>query len=206
MGVVPSSNQPFFVLELFTVSDFPKNVAKLLQEITRLYEQVALLVQTADTIFQASSWTPLNSYVIKTSSAISLPQQWPARTVRRFYGNSDAEPNRGNVLAFLSAFLFDPQQEKRTTTPTLTAGWLTFPPDMRAEANYQPTDSDYYLWLENAPVYGNIVTAERSAWPKWRIAWNRVSLLSFPLEEVINTQFLRDRVIQPVLDGVSAAT
>ena len=106
------------------MSNDGENVLKLVRQMRRLCEQVAMLLRTADEQMAKADWSTESNYALsELSYSILNPTQWIPINAFRFYRHKDY-PNR---LAYVSALLDDHWDRGYTIKePLMTAGFLDY--------------------------------------------------------------------------------
>lgn len=106
------------------MSNDGENILKLVKQMRRLCEQVAMLLRTADEQMSKADWNIESSTTLSEMSYTILnPTQWIPINAFRFYRHKDY-PNR---LAYVSVLLDDHGDRAYTIKePLVTAGFLDY--------------------------------------------------------------------------------
>ena len=104
------------------MSDDGQNILKLVKQMRKLCQQVAMLLRTSDEQMSKADWNTESNYALSDLSySILNPTAWIPIVVHRFYRHKDY-PNR---LAYVSALLDDHWDGAYTIAePVVTAGVL----------------------------------------------------------------------------------
>jgi hypothetical protein len=106
------------------VSNDGQNILKLVKQMRKLCEQVAMLLRTVDEQMSKAGWNTESNYALsELSYSILNPTQWIPINAFQFYRHKDYS----NRLAYVSALLDDHWDREYTTAePLVTAGFLDY--------------------------------------------------------------------------------
>ncbi len=178
----------------------------LMKNLRDLCHQLSDLMATTTKLLRSHKWTGTErSWFKHTSKKLGNPDSWFPREVGQFYRSSEYP----TVLAFVSVLLDDPTDRyaeyQGVSEPLLTAGWYEY--DKR---NTLRRDKEYwYLWLhayhkkrtDNGKIHR--LSSSHQDWEDENIAWRKARSFAFPLTTFTSTRDLQERIVQPLLDGIS---
>lgn len=179
------------------MSEDGKNIIGMLQQLSKLYEQIALLLKTSDSLMKVKGWTLAGTNVFGgLSYTAANPQGWIPRSFFSLYENEKSP----HVSAFISVVLGKREKNLNDQEPLLTAGWFDYGlgKQMGNRFNY-----DWPHWHLNMPQRndeGRLTSADaRTFWPKDKAPFSRVSTLGVPLTSISSSEELKNKLIEPLL-------
>ena len=185
------------------MSENGQRAMKVILQMKRLYEEMSLLLRTADKCMEKSGWKSLSNYAMSWSYHIEWPTWWLPQDIYRFYKKDDAK----HVLAFVSAALFDRGSDDKLSEPLLCAGWFDYGAEFEGVFDTgSPNLVRWAHWHVSQEVReddGNIRKArtEMTADDKFQSAWT----MGLPLTEISTTDELLKRVVDPIVQGIASA-
>jgi hypothetical protein len=176
------------------------NIVKTLRQLRVLYQEIALLLETADGLMARKGWIAVGgTYVFAgLSYTLSQPQKWLQQDFFRLYKSHDWK----NVLSFISVIVDDVERPALLTEPLLTAGCFDY--GSGVEFDNLPPAFNYslprwHLKMPNRNDNGNLITDQ----PGPETAFTRVSTLGLPLLSISDTKTLERKIIIPLLANLS---
>lgn len=176
-----------------------------LADAAKFYEQVSLLVRTAEEQLVEAGWTSYTNSMkaADISSHLYQPHKWMPRDIARFYLNEDMK----GILVYIGVLLNPEHSWQGFTEPWLTCGLLQFAPDIDPTENLRLSLVEAHLEDEyeaNGEFQRYQWAAEDIGSPDSEGETYR-STMALPLVELASADDLKNRVITPLLEEVERA-
>lgn len=183
------------------MSEDGKNITAMMQQLRRLCEEISLLLGTADTLIANEGWKTTGNTCLSVSYTLAYPRFWIPREFFRFYKKTDL----GQILIFISVLLDNAENESHLQASLLTAGWFDYGPGHEVGNQWQSSYARWHLQMPERNDEGILLSVDDSKvrWPKEPFV--RVSTLGVPLTSVVNTEGLKNKIIEPLVQGIKAA-
>lgn len=183
------------------MSEDGKNIVGMLQQLRRLCEELSVLPKTADAMMAEKDWKPVDTYAVGSLSyTLVRPRQWLPQEVRRFY----ITDTFSHYLVFLSVILDDWEKENSLEEPLLTAGLIDYGSGNKAPIQGLTPYARWHLQMPNRNDEGRLISTDGIFWAKDKVPFSRVSTLGVPLTSITNSEELKSKVIEPILQGIEA--
>lgn len=189
------------------MSDQGEIIIATFQQARRFCEQVALLIQTTNSVMDEHGWvSSVGSAVTHTSSTKSADEWLPYFAYCYFESNE-----RPGLLPFLGV-LFDYDDEdpkvQMIPEPLVTAGWYDYGKDGKREA-YILWHAVIYVYIPGWKADGSWAEAKpNEVFPKkfGKLSSLRCRSFALPVLSLKNTEDLTRLVINPLLADIGAGT
>jgi hypothetical protein len=178
-----------------------KNIVFMMEQVKKLYGQVALLLESAETLMEERGWQSRGSQSLSISTALYNSKQWAPRVAFRFYQSEGAK----HLLPFTSVILFDRDGDVAggLTEPLVCAGWCDY--GVGAVASDVWFDWAYHhAKVPNRRDDGTLQSVDpQVAWPAKGMQNRRFNSLGVPLMQIRGVEDLRARIVEPLLAGIA---
>ena len=183
------------------MSEDGKNIIAMIQQLRTFFEQVSLLLATADTLMAKDSWKPAagSACCAGISYALHLPRYWLPQDLFRFYKRDD----RKHILTFVSVLLPGVDDATNVEEPLLTAGWFDYGAGQEVGDNWEYSYARWHLRMPEGTADGKLRSAGSEMWQKENPIFRRVSTLGRPLTDITNAGELGNAIIDPLLQGIT---
>jgi hypothetical protein len=173
------------------------NVVATLRHLRTFYQEIGLLLGSADNLIEKHSWKPTGSLVYGGMSyTLSEPQKWLQQDIFRLYRSEHSK----NVLMFVTVIVDDIEKPSRVTEPLLTAGCFNYPSEKELGIQLQHFNYSLPRGHLNMPGRiddGTIITAEHNPTPT--SGFVTATTIGMPLLSIENTTALEQRIINPLI-------
>jgi hypothetical protein len=186
------------------VNETGRQILNGLAEMRRLFGQISLLIQTADTVLAEEGWSCISgNRCTELTGHIRRPEKWAPRIIYSFYSLSkDSEPPDGkrNVILFLGVLLDQERAWGGFQEPWLTFGVDEFLPNIR----YTYEDEVIAPLIDQRDPDGAFHTwdHEKDEGKAERLIYQSAAAL--PLVSVKSEEDIRRLVIDPLLNKAHA--
>jgi hypothetical protein len=199
-------------VEIQAMSDIEKsakNVVEGFRVLRRFCRDVSLLLNESNKMMEEDGWTRISKRTpaIETSGGLDNPDCWLPDAFFCFYEQAKKE----HLLPYISVHVDDLEAEDYDPDcikePIISAGWLDFGVGKKAVTewckNYWICYS--HLWMENRKDDGTPCTddlwkiSEVDSFPSGTV---NVTAFAHPLEVVINSETLKEKIVQPLLNAL----
>jgi len=178
------------------------NVVATLRHLRTFFQEIGLLLGSADNLIEKHSWKRTGNLVYgRMSYTLSEPQKWLQQDIFRLYRSEHSK----NVLMSVTVILDDIENPSRVTEPLLTAGCFDYPSEKELGIQLQHFNYSLPRWHLNMPGRiddGTIITAEYN--PTQISGFVKVATLGVPLVSIETTTILEQRVILPLITELNA--
>ncbi len=181
-----------------------EQILKGLREARKFFEQVSLLIQTADDLLAAEGWEVLSSWqCTELLGHVSRPKEWMPTNVYRYYVvDEDSELNKD--LALLLGVLLEPEKAwAGFKEPWITWGLLQFSSEKNAREFKDWAWVDVHSESEYPPdghPYQYKRTSEDRGEEQAELVF--YSTMALPLVQIQSAEDLKEKVIKPLLDEI----
>jgi hypothetical protein len=180
------------------------NVLAALRQLRTFYQEIGLLLGSADNLIEKHSWKATGSLVYGgLSYTLSEPQKWLQQDIFRLYRSEHLK----NALTFVSVTLDDVEKPSRITQPLLTAGCLDYPSEKELGNQLQSFNYSLPRWHLEMPGRiddGTLIMADHNPIPTSRFV--RAATIGMPLLSIENTTALEQRIINPLITELKSRT
>lgn len=152
-------------MEFHTVTGEGRKFQSLLQQLSKLYEQITLLLKTSDSRMQVKGWTLGGTNVFGgLSYTVANPRDWIPCSFFILYNNK----KNPYVSAFISVILGGREKNLNDQEPLLTAGWFNYGSGYQIGKNFDYSWPHWRLRMPNRNDDGEILSVSdaRKLWPK----------------------------------------
>ncbi|HOD83603.1 MAG TPA: hypothetical protein PKG77_19470 [Phycisphaerae bacterium] len=179
------------------MSDKGPNILKAIRQVRTLHGQVALLLQTAESMIKKSGWTPAwGNNAVSGSNSILAPDWWAPIAASRFFHVAEYP----NLLAFISVLLDDVEEQNRLQEPLVTCGWIDYGKGTTAGGNFFWWYCRAHLFQADHVEDGSIFSgARQQLYPKSNYPIKRISTFALPLASINSSDDLQAKVIDVLL-------
>lgn len=184
------------------MSEDGKNLMAVLQSLRRFCEQVSLLLGTADGLIGEEGWKSETSTLFAgTSYILSWPRFWIPQYFVRFYKRDDLR----HIMAFVAVLLDDAENKTNLEEPLLTAGWFDYGHGKEVKKQWDYHYARWHLKMPGRRDDGELQSEDSTTWPNESLPFVRVATLGLPLTSVVDTESLKNKVINPLIREMKRA-
>ncbi len=197
------------------MTDSSRSITEAFRQLRRFCEDSANLLATAESLFEndkdialGNNWqTAMKDsacWGLGASKSLKHPKRWIPLNFFRFFRH----PTHKNLLVYVSCQV-DTINESRLHHALITAGGLVYPQDTHA-----PTIDSKRYWFSMLHIRrldrvddGTVVHASCpfTGWWKQPEQVEQIITLARPLDEVCNTEQLKNQVIMPLVQALQKA-
>jgi len=190
------------------MSEKGTDILEFIRELRKLCTNISSLLGTTDNLLKQDGWEPIDSKVLtETSSAYHSPQKWFPSEFFRFYKNERYK----HLLTFVCIILdYIPEYTNYTnfnlTEPIISAGWFDYGKDNEVGDNYKPKPwyARYHGWMTDRKDDGTLFHSSKDKQP-FPVPWNTVTTFGWPLINITNTEELKSKITDPLLNHIKKA-
>jgi len=171
-----------------------------IRQVKKIYEQVSVLIKTADDLMGEHGWEPEKPAVIfGSSAAVYAPRQWLPSVLTRKYRHKESI----NTVLSMGVLLDDVLDDMRIEEPLIIATRLSVK-DTSEDFPYTNDNDDPYWWFmksANLEAVGEVVEIDKpqDVYEKETRSLGRVLTFAVPLLEIESSDELRDKFVVKLL-------
>ena len=185
-----------------------KNIVEGFKVLGKFCSDAALLLITANGMMKENGWTHIskNTKAVEQGNRLEYPDSWLPDSFFCFYENLQCK----HLLSYIAVHVGDYYGEPATDIkePRISAGWLNYGKGKNAKDAWK---KDYracyvHLWIDNSQAkcdaslhvgdLRKIYEDEEKDTP----SGIRVATFAHKLEEITNSETLREKIVQPLLN------
>lgn len=175
-----------------------KNAMKLINQIKKLYEEISLVLRTADKYMENNEWKPkAGNTAVTWSYHLAYPDWWIPQDIFRFYLKEGYE----HLLPFITVILFDRDNEAELTEPLISAGYFDY-----EKGNTISIWEYWYAHLhvkqDSFEIDGKLLPIQLKDFDKYPFKY--AYSLATPLMQIENSQSLLENIVDPLLKGLAS--
>ena len=174
-------------------------ILKGLAETRRFFEQVSLLIRTAEEDLKEQGWEPISSSYqsFDITSHLSRPQKWMPRWVVRFFINDEHE----NILIYIGVLLDGAGTWAGFREPWITCGLFEYLEEKSPHENWALDWVTTHLDFEKDPD-GKFRLREYPPEERESESISKESTMALPLVEITDVNTLKEKVIVPLIEEI----
>jgi hypothetical protein len=180
-----------------------ENVADVMRQLRTLYEQTALLIQTADTLLGKEGWRYTTNQCVSIGTVPERATAWYPDDVFHFYACE--QPQYLHLLPFVSVIFVDRDKPENIAEPLVSAGVFNYGQGNRVNNAYSLWYAHTHVWMPNRADDGSFTgTTQKATWPNWNEKFQSVSTMAIPLLTITDAEQLRQKVISPLISRIDS--
>jgi hypothetical protein len=184
------------------MSDTAKNIVEGFRTMRVFCNEAAKMLKTADGMMEEGGWTPTNNKVVGYSSKVFDPDWWLPTVLHRYYERVECP----HILAYVAILLDDLENDtSRISESLLTAGSIDYGHGNKRDKNLTDLICLQHLWNKNSKDDGTLHIADgKEIWEDETPAGSvSVKTFAYPLDEILSSEVLKEKIIQPLLKILS---
>lgn len=173
-----------------------ENAILLVRQMRILYEEISLLLQTADKYMSKEGWKSKSGNTAVTwSYHLAYPGYWIPQDIFRFYMKDGFE----HLLPFIAVILFDRNDDNKITEPLLTGGWFDYGAGDDC-SGWEYGHAHFHVDQDNFQTDGELRPMILKNPDKYK--FKKAFSLALPLMDITDSQSLLDSTVKPILKRI----
>ncbi len=168
-----------------------------LRSLKKFLGSIRQLLGAGESLMQESGWSQFGGNIAysETSRSFHEPDLWIPFFVCRFF-RKNSEPN---LLSFVTVILDDPDAPERIVEPLVSSGYLNYGSGETIGAIYNITDGYIALLPDKIPTEMSDIPLDLIPSASGKRILVAARALAVPLADVVDTETLKKKVIEPLL-------
>jgi len=179
------------------MNDTGKNIVAAVNDFQALFDQIGILLQTADAQMEKREWLSRSNQCVSVSTSVENPDRWFPKFMYRVYYHKRIK----SIVGFVSILLNDVFEDALlpVTEPLLSAGWYDYGKGNKASKGQYQGWTVCHVDHVNRRDDGTVMQNTDKKWldyDKWGI--ESFNSLALPLVSIQSAEDLIKRVIVPI--------
>jgi len=179
------------------MSDHGEDLLAAIRQTRKLYNEIALLLATADTLMEEAGWDTYGNTAVRWGSTrLQASDSWLPQDAFRFYKHS----TQTHLLAFVSVILDDIDQLDLVQEPLVCAGWYDCGHGEEIGDQWEYFYCRQHLCVPGRRDDGSLISIDpRQAYPDQKHRAQKVTTFALPLVGIASAEDLHTQIIEPLV-------